>query len=312
MERYYGLDGIPRAEAAVVTVGTFDGVHVGHQAILRYLVGRSSERGAPSVLVTFDPHPREVVHGEEVPLLTTVEERGDAVEALGLDRFVVVPFSRVFAKLPPEVFVREVLVERIGLGEVVVGYDHGFGRGRSGDRELLERLGAELGFAVDVMPPQVVGEDVVSSSEIRCALVEEGDLARAAALLGRRYALEGQVVRGEGRGRTIGFPTANLEGMHPRKVVPREGVYAVLVHRRATGGVYGGMMNIGRRPTFDGTGVRLEVHLFDFEGDLYGERLRVEFVEWVREERRFGGVEALVGQLSADQTRCKGALQGLY
>lgn len=312
MERYFGLDGIRRAEEAVVTVGTFDGVHVGHQAILRYLVRRAAQRRAPSVLVTFDPHPREVVHGEEVPLLTTVEERGDAVEALGVDRFVVVPFTGTFAKLPPEAFVRDVLVGRIGLGEVVVGYDHGFGRGRSGDRTLLETLGAELGFAVDVMPPQSVGEDVVSSSEIRCALVEEGDVTRAAALLGRRYVLEAEVVRGDGRGRTIGFPTANLEGMHPRKVVPRQGVYAVVGRRLSTGRAYGGMMNIGRRPTFEGEDLRLEVHLFDFEETLYGERLRVEFVEWIREERRFGGVEALVEQLSADQMRCKQALNGLY
>ncbi|GIV61304.1 MAG: riboflavin biosynthesis protein [Rhodothermaceae bacterium] len=311
MRREYGLDQIIYDPTSRVTVGTFDGVHLGHQAILRYLRQRVVEQGGHSVVVSFDPHPREVVTGRPVPLLTTIDERADLLEALGIDRFIVIPFTPEFARLSAEAFVESVLVARIGLQEIVIGYDHGFGRGRGGDARLLETLGEKHGFAVDVIPPQVVAEHVVSSTEIRTLLREAGDVRTAARLLGRRYALAGEVVPGARRGRVIGFPTANLAVEHPRKVIPRQGVYAVLARIEEEADPYGGMMNIGIRPTFEGQGLHLEVHLFDFQGDLYGRRLRIEFVERIRDERKFPSVEALVEQLSRDRERCMEALRAV-
>lgn len=311
MKREFGIDQIVHDPSSVVTVGTFDGVHVGHRAILRYLVERARERNGSSVVLSFSPHPREVVHGEEIPLLTTIDERGDAMEVIGIDRFIVIPFTQEFSRLAAEQFVRDILVGRVGLQEVVIGFDHAFGKDRRGDARLLEQLGQELGFSVDVIPAQVVEEHVVSSTEIRRLIAEEGNLELAVQLLGRPYGLRGTVQRGDGRGRELGFPTANLQIDHPRKVIPAVGVYAVRVfisepssNGRGEHG-YPAMMNIGYRPTFGRRELTLEVHLIDFEGDLYGRDLRIEFVSRMRDERKFESVDALVEQLSADRSRCK-------
>lgn len=306
MKRQVGLDQIVNDRTSVVTVGTFDGVHVGHRTILAYLVRRARDRGGSSVVLSFDPHPREVVTGEPMPLLTTIDERADAVESIGIDRFVIVPFTRAFSRLPAEAFVEDILVRRIGLREIVIGYDHAFGHDRRGDAALLKEMGEEHAFTVDVIPPQVVAEHVVSSTEIRKLLESEGDVVSAAGMLGRRYGLRGIVERGEGRGRTIGFPTANLAVEHPRKVIPARGVYAVRVGIESAGDLgLAGMMNIGVRPTF-GAGQRtLEVHLLEFEGSLYGEVLRIEFVARMRDEQHFASKDELVQQLSRDRSRCK-------
>lgn len=311
MTREFGLEHVVRDPSSVVTVGTFDGVHAGHQVILDYLKERASELGGRSTVISFSPHPRTVVHGETVPLLTTVEERAAVFETLGIDRFIVIEFTPAFSQLGAEAFVRQVLVDQVGLREIVVGYDHGFGRGRAGDHDLLERLGDELGFTVDLIPVQVVEKHVVSSSEIRRQLTEHGDVGLAAELLGRFYTLMGTVVEGDRRGRQIGFPTANLQVEQPEKVVPKRGVYAVRVRRPATGEVHGGMMNIGQRPTFDGQELRLEVHLFEVDADLYGESLEVAFVQRVRDEQKFNGVDALREQLSRDRDRCTAALRAV-
>lgn len=304
MKREIGWDDISQDPRSVVTVGTFDGVHRGHQAIIEYLLQRAEEQSGPSTLVSFDPHPRTVVHGEEVPLLTTVAERAEVLESLGLDRFVVVPFSQEFAQLSPTEYVERVLVDRVGVREITVGYDHRFGKDRSGDVELLRKLGGQHDFSVDVIPPQEVGHDVVSSSTIRRKLLEEGDIAGATEFLGRPYRLDGLVARGEGRGRQLGYPTANLALEDARKLVPKRGVYATMVtlpsgHRKP------GMMNIGRRPTFDEMDVTVEVHVLDFEGDLYGERLSIQFLQRLRDEQKFDSAEALAVQLSEDEEHCK-------
>ncbi len=311
MKREFGLDAIAPNDQSVVTVGTFDGVHRGHQAILRYLIERARAREGVSTVVSVYPHPREVVRGEPVPLLTTVAERAELLEAQGLDRFVVIPFTQAFAQLEPEAYVEEVLLGRVGLKEIVIGYDHRFGRDRKGDRALLERLGAAHGFSVDVIPPQAVDSDVVSSSAIRRLLAETGEVERAADLLGRPYALSGTVERGEGRGRQLGYPTANLAVQGARKLVPKIGVYATRVRIEDAGPAYGGMMNIGRRPTFEGMDVTVEVHLLDFEGDLYGRRLRVEFLRRLRDEQRFDGPDTLAAQLSRDEEHCKRVLNAM-
>ena len=305
------LDDVRRDSASVVTVGTFDGVHAGHQALLRYVQGRARERGGRSTAVTFEPHPREVVHGEAVQLLSTIDERASVMSDLGIDLVVVVRFTKEFARLSATDFVQDVLVNRIGLQEIVIGYDFTFGQGRRGDSRLLEDLGSQAGFQVDVVPAHVVDAHVVSSSTIRQQLQEEGDVQAAARMLNRRYALEARVVRGDGRGRTIGYPTANLEPLDARKVVPLRGVYAVRMKSRGEEVWKPGMMNIGTRPTFGGDQRRIEVHLFDFRGDLYEQTVTVEFVERLREERRFTSVEELVEQLSRDEARCREALRTL-
>lgn len=309
MTREHGYDAIRRDDRSVLTTGTFDGVHLGHQAILRYLVARAAATGGTATAVTFSPHPREVVAGDPVPLLTTLDERADLMEALGLGRFVVVPFTRDLSLMEPEAYVEDVLLGAVGMQEIVIGYDHRFGRHRRGDRAVLEALGAARGFTVDVIPEQVVQGHAVSSTEVRKALAA-GEAARASALLGRPYSFAGTVVRGERRGRLIGFPTANVQPEHRRKLIPASGVYAVRAD--AGGAQYDGMMNVGRRPTVTNDGdLRVEVHLFGFEGDLYGRPLRVHVVARLRDERKFDGLAALTAQLHEDRVEAISALTAL-
>lgn len=292
----------------MVTVGTFDGVHLGHQAIIRYLCSRARAVDGVATVVSFDPHPREVVTGERVPLLTTLDERAELLAGLGVERFVVLPFTRDLSMLDAEAYVRQILVETVGLREVVIGYDHRFGRNRSGGRQTLEALSETYGFSVDVIPEQVVADATVSSSKIRRLLLEEGDVRGAAALLGRPYQLSATVIRGAQRGRAIGYPTANLRVHGATKLVPKAGVYAVRASAAELSAA--GMMNIGVRPTFgDSPRVHIEVHLFDVEGDLYGRDVRIAYIERIRDERRFASVESLVEQLAGDEARCREVLR---
>lgn len=298
---------LPRLQhGATVTVGSFDGVHLGHQAVLQEIDRRAREAGLASLLVTFDPHPLEVVNPDAAPpLLTTGPERLEILAQSPLDYVMLLRFDRYLAELTPERFVREVLVERCAVKELVIGHDHGFGRGRSGDVETLRLLGKSYGFEVDVVDPVDFGGQHVSSSRIRRA-VAGGDLSTAAAMLGRPYGVVGRVGQGERRGRLLGVPTINLSELPPRKLLPPDGVYAVRVEWR--GGHAGGMMNQGPRPTFqDGRRV-LEAHIFGFDGDLYGEWVRVEWVERLRDVERFGSPEQLQRQLERDRTRALAAL----
>ncbi len=311
MKREIGWNQISKNDQTLVTVGTFDGVHLGHQSIIKYLVNRARDQQALSAAVSFDPHPRQVVSHEPVPLLSTVAERAQVMEALGLDRFIVIPFTDVFAETSAEEFVTEILVGRIGLREIVIGHDHGFGKGREGDRELLVQLGRDHGFSVDVIPVQLLEQDVISSTRIRHVIREKGDMIQASKLLGRWYSLAGRVVRGDGRGAGLGFPTANIEVDHPGKVTPLCGVYAVQVTTQPDERRFNGMLNIGRRPTFNGADTRIEVHLFDFSGDLYGRSIRVEFIRRIRDEKKFSSVEALRQQLSEDKRRCIAELESV-
>jgi riboflavin kinase/FMN adenylyltransferase len=299
---------LPRLpNGSIVTVGSFDGVHLGHQAVLREIGRRARAAERVSVLVTFDPHPLEVVNPDAAPpLLTTGPERLEILVQSPLDYVVLLRFDRHVAELTPEQFVRQILVERCDVRELVIGHDHGFGRGRSGDVETLRRLGASIGFGVDVVDAVDVGGQLVSSSRIRRA-VAGGDLLTAAAMLGRPYGVVGRVGRGERRGRQLGVPTINLGELSPRKLLPPDGIYAVAVEWRE--GRTGGMMHQGPRPTFqDGRRV-LEAHLFDFDGDLYGEWVRIEWVERLRDVERFDSVEQLQAQMESDRTRALAALR---
>lgn len=314
MKREIGLDQVERTPESVLTVGGFDGVHRGHRAILEAVDRRARRLDGPTTVVTFDPHPREVLSGTPVPLLTTVEERANLLEELGIDRMVVIEFTREFSRLPPDRYVEEILLERIGMQEIVVGYDHRFGREQAGDTESLRALGREHGFDVEVVTAQELGDRAVSSSQIRELLRSDGNVRRAAQLLTRPYELTGIVVEGEGRGQKIGYPTANLRLTSDRKVVPAIGVYAIRARLPEVSGasIHGGMMNIGVRPTFESEKETVvEAHLFDFSVTVYGERMEVELIERIRDEKAFSSVEDLVEQLREDEARCKELLEVL-
>lgn len=300
--------GLPGDRKTVVTVGTFDGVHRGHWEVLREIRDRARLTGRRSVLVTFHPHPLTIVRPEHAPpLLTTPVEKKEILAESGVDWAVFVPFTPTLSRYSPRRFVEEILVGRLGVGELVIGYDHGFGRGRSGDPDTLREIGAELGFDVDVVPPVAAGDEAISSTRIRRAL-EAGDVVSAREGLGRPYSVRGLVVRGEGRGRTLGFPTANLGGIDAQKLIPPPGIYAVkgVVRKRGT---YGGALHVGPRPTFRGSPPTIELHLLDFRGDLYGEEVRVDFVEYLREVRPFDSAQALVEQMRADVQRAREVLE---
>src|SRR5213596_2828421 len=298
----------------VATVGTFDGVHRGHQAVLAEIVRRARARGLASLVVTFDPHPLEVVNPAAAPrLLTLPDEKRELVTALGLDRVELLSFTPALARLAPEQFVRDVLRAQYRMQELVLGYDHGFGRGRTGDVDLVRRLAEDDGFAVDVVEAVRDDGQPISSSLIRTA-VAHGDLAAAERWLGRRYGATGVVERGAGRGRTIGIPTINLAPLDPRKLLPPDGVYAVWVElgERETGDGkrYGGMMNQGPRPTFGVYARGLEIHLFDFTGDLYGATVTVEWVRRLRDTQTFPSRQALTDQIERDAIAARAVLKG--
>lgn len=297
----------PGIDGTVLTVGTFDGVHRGHRLVLARLGARSRASGFASVLVTFAPHPLEVVNPAAAPLLlTTAAEKPEVLVECSIDYALVLPFTPSLAAYNAEQFVDEVLLRRLGMRELLVGYDHGFGRGRAGDVDVLKSLGLARGFAVDVVPP-VQGRDghPVSSTAIRRGIAG-GDLARAADGLGRPYSVSGYVVHGAGRGRALGYRTINIGAPPPRKLLPPEGVYAVRVQTPT--GMFGGMMNLGPRPTFGEVSVALEAHLFDAADDWYGARVRIDFIARLRETRKFANANELVRQLARDEQAARVAI----
>jgi len=307
---------------AVVTVGTFDGVHRGHQAVLAEVTRRAKAGTRKSVLVTFEPHPLAVVNPAAAPkLLSLPEEKREIVRAAGVAEFVLMPFTPAVAQLDAEAFVQR-LCDEYAMRELVMGYDHGFGRGRAGDVELVQRLARDKKFAVAVVDAVRDDGQPISSTLIRTALAH-GDLDAAARWLGRRYGIRGTVVRGAGRGRTIGIPTINLASPDARKLLPPDGVYAVRVRILESGTrilesgtsilapdskILGGMMNQGPRPTFGEQARTLEIHLFDFDGELYGETVNVEWVGRLRDVQAFSSRDALVAQLERDRQAARATL----
>lgn len=301
MAKLIHLKDIERVENSVVTVGTFDGVHEGHRALMETVVRKAKERNARSVVITFDPHPREIISpgSDGIRLLTSLEERCEILKDMGIDVLLVIPFTRDFSLLSSEDFVRNIVFGKVGVSEFVIGYDHHFGRDRSGTIETIEKLGKELGFDAYVVSKKEMGDVTISSTTIRRELQDYGNVEQAARLLGRPYILNGVVIHGDERGRKIGYPTANLKPEHPNKVIPKNGVYAVRV--RVDDEWYRGMMNIGVRPTFDEHTVTLEVHIFDFDREIYGDTLQVRFIKRLRDEQKFDRVEELVAQLNKDK-----------
>lgn len=297
----------PYVRDTVATVGTFDGVHRGHRDVIERLVERSHALKIPSVLVTFDPHPLEIVNPAAAPLLlTTHDEKLEVLAETGIDYMAVVPFTADLARYSAEAFVELVLRRCFRMRELLIGYDHGFGRQRAGNVNVLRTLGERDGFRVDVVDAVSTPEgQSVSSTSIRRAIAG-GDLLRARESLGRAYSVSGRVIPGAQRGRTIGFPTINLGAPPPRKLLPPEGVYAVRVQTPA--GPREGMMNLGPRPTFGDMSTSLEAHLFDTGADLYGAQVRIDFIQRLRETRKFSSAQELTTQLAQDERDAKNAL----
>jgi len=289
----------------VLTIGNFDGVHLGHQAVLRSLAMTGRELGAPAVMMTFEPQPQEFFAPETAPpRLTRLREKLVVLESCGIDAVLCLRFDEALAELEAEEFVTRLLVERCAVRHVLVGDDFRFGRARRGNIDLLRDLGAANGFQVGNMPTFKLDGERVSSTRVRSALTD-GRLEDARDLLGRPYRLCGRVVHGDGRGKTIGFPTANVE-LH-RRALPLSGVYAVRVNGLGER-TYNGAANIGVRPTFGGHRAVLEVHLLDFKGDAYGRNIRVEMVDKLRDEKRFDSVDALCHQIEKDVARARDRL----
>jgi riboflavin kinase / FMN adenylyltransferase len=308
MSKIVYLKDVKRNLNTVLTVGTFDGVHAGHKVLINTVINKAKERNARSVIVTFDPHPREIINpgSAGIKLLSTLQERSELLSDLGVDEMVVIPFDRDFSLLTSGEFVRDIVWEKIGVSEFVIGYDHQFGRNREGTIDTVQKLGAELGFSSYVVSKQEVSDKTVSSTAIRRAIQEEGDMQLAARFLERNYILHGTVVHGDKRGKKIGFPTANIHPEHQNKIIPKRGVYAVWV--RVNGNYYPGMMNIGIRPTFEGSAETLEVHILGFDRDVYGKVVQIQFVERVRDEQPFSGIEELVSQLRRDKEKVESIL----
>ncbi|WP_433532016.1 bifunctional riboflavin kinase/FAD synthetase [Micromonospora sp. CA-263727] len=308
MQRWRGYDAAPGGWGrSVVTIGVFDGVHKGHQATIGHAVARARELGVQSVVVTFDPHPAEVVRpGTHPAVLTEPARKAELIEALGVDVLCVVPFTPEFSRLPAEAFVHDVLVEHLHAALVVVGDNFRFGHRAAGDVALLERLGRTFGFAVEGAPLVAGAGTVFSSTYIR-SCVDAGDVGAAAAALGRPHRLEGVVVRGDQRGRELGFPTANLL-CHRYAAVPADGIYAAWLVRRGQRKPLAAAVSIGTNPTFSGRERRVEAYVLDFDADLYGERLVLDFVAHLRGQIRFDSIEPLVAQITEDVAQTRRAL----
>jgi riboflavin kinase/FMN adenylyltransferase len=309
MQVHRDLSHLPPFRRAVLTIGSFDGVHAGHQHILARLREAADDLGGECVVVTFEPHPRLVLQpdAQDLHLLTDIEEKTDLLARYGVDHLVVAPFTESFSKQPPETYVADFLVRRFQPELLVIGYDHRFGQGRRGDIALLQAMAPQYGYAVEEIPRQTVDDIAVSSTKIRQAL-ETGDLSAANHLLGHPYTLRGTVVKGDQLGRTIGFPTANLRPASVHKLVPVEGIYAV--RARIENEIIGGMLYIGERPTVaDGLQRTIEVNLFDFDRDIYGRTVTLELLRWLRADEKFDGLETLRDQLRRDELAARSVLE---
>ncbi|UZD41755.1 bifunctional riboflavin kinase/FAD synthetase [Capnocytophaga ochracea] len=293
-------------QPTVLTIGTFDGVHLGHQKIIERVVATAHQEGLLATIFTFFPHPRMVVqHDKSLKLIHTLEEKKQLLQQLGVDLLVVQPFNEAFAQLTAEEFVSTILVQHLNVKKVIIGYDHRFGRNRTANINDMRLFGEKYGFAVEEISVQEVDEVSVSSTKIREAL-NKGDVTTAEHYLGTPYSLTGTVVHGLKLGRTLGYPTANIQVTEDYKLIPKDGVYAVYSYIDARK-VYG-MMSIGKNPTIEGKGASIEVYFFDFNGDLYDRELTIYFVKYLREERKFSSVALLKKQLQDDETTARKAI----
>lgn len=308
MKVYKNIHDFKPLQNAVVTSGTFDGVHKGHQKILNRLNEVADSINGESVVITFHPHPRMVIatDSDDLKLLSTIDEKIQLLENQEVKHLIIIPFTREFSELTSDEFINKILVERIGTKKLVIGYDHRFGRNREGGFDYLKKHSHNYGFEIEEIPRQEIDHLTISSTKIRNSLLE-GNVKIANELLGRFYSFTGLIAKGRQLGRTIGFPTANVQVLESYKLIPSDGVYAVKVHIR--GEEKFGMMNIGMRPTVNGIGRTQEVNIFDFEDDIYGEKMTVELIDFIRKEQKFNGLDELKAQINKDKITIKTLLK---
>ncbi len=285
---------------SVLTLGTFDGIHLGHQQIISAVVEKSKQKHLRNFVLTFDPHPRKVLSkNDKVYLLSSIDEKIEIFEKLGVENLFIIEFTKEFSQLSAEDFIKNYLVNGIGLSEIIVGYDHHFGKGRDGNADTLSAIKVENNFNLTVIPPFKLGDSVVSSTKVRNAL-SEGKVALAAQMLGRFYSFSGRVIGGEKRGRQLGYPTANIQLDTEEKLLPLIGIYAVKVHLNNS--KYNGLLSIGKRPTFyDDGNIVSEVYIYDFDNQIYGETIKVEIIERLRGEEKFNSTDELIAQMNKDR-----------
>ncbi len=302
MSQYHRSLEAAHLTATWLTIGVFDGVHVGHQRIIHQLTAGAHASRAPAVVLTFSPHPASILAGREIKLLTTPEERAELLFKHGIDTVIDLPFTHELAEQSAEEFMA-VLCQMLGLKQLIIGYDFALGKGRAGNFERLKRIGMKLGYQVSSIPPQLHAEEIISSTLIRRDIAS-GEVSQAASRLGGHYTLSGAVIPGDGRGRTIGIPTANLD-IAPEKAVPLNGVYAC--QALIDGQKHPAVVNIGLRPTFTSGEVlpRIEAHLLGYSADLYGKNVTLQFIQRLRGEQKFASIEALVTQIQADINRAR-------
>ena len=310
MKVHYDIQHLPLFRNAVITIGTFDGLHNGHRKIIELMQSEATSVDGATVIITFDPHPRQIVAKEKAPLflINTLEEKIGLLEKVSIDHLVVIPFTEAFANQTAEAYISDFLVNTFHPHTIIIGYDHRFGKGRSGDYKLLEEKAAEYHYEVKEIPVYMLQDITISSTTIRAAILE-GDIETATNCLGYDYFFSGKVVEGNKLGRTIGYPTANIQITDENKLVPGNGVYAVLINNEKLKiKNLGGMMNIGVRPTVDGTKRVIEVNIFDFDKDIYGETLTITLKKFLRSEVKFDGLDALKEQLAKDKEAALAAM----
>ena len=302
MNIHYDIDNLPRFKNAVITIGTFDGVHMGHRQLIYKLKEEAEKAGGESVIITFHPHPRKVVSSAilGIRLINTMEEKLELLTELGIDHVVVVPFTEVFANQSAEEYIKNFLIDKFHPHTIIIGYDHRFGRDRTGDYRLLEKHMAEYNYRLKEIPKHILDNISISSTNIREAILH-GDIHTAETLLGYQFFFSGTVVHGDKLGRKLGYPTANLKITNEEKLIPANGIYAVYVQTENTTDRLKGMMSIGFRPTVDGKKRVIEVNLFDFDKEIYDQTLKVFLKKYLREEVKFNNLEELVKQIDQDK-----------
>ena len=308
MKIYHHIDEFVPLNNAVVTIGTFDGVHLGHRKIIAGIKELAETTGGETVLLTFFPHPRMILHPEDesIKLINTMAEKAELLEALGIDHLIITPFSRDFSNQTAEEYIRDVLVNKIGTKKIVIGYDHRFGKDRQGGLAELLQLGPVYGFDVVEIPEQDINEVAVSSTRVREAL-KEGNIDLANTFLGYPFYITGTVVRGDQLGRQIGYPTANIVIAESYKLIPSHGIFAARV--KVDGKVYDGMAYIGSRPTINGLTRNIEVNIFNFDQDIYNRRIQMQFLNFVRDDMKFDSLDALKLQIAKDKVEVEGLLR---
>lgn len=314
MKIHHQLDQLPDFRNAVLTIGSFDGVHKGHQHIIAQLKELAQKVLGETIVLTFEPHPRIVLAKQrsaqvEVQLITTLAEKAFLLEQYGIDHLVVVPFTKAFSDQSPDAYIEKFLVAKFQPKQIVIGYDHRFGKGRSGNIDYLRKFEAKYAFKVAEISKHEVNNIAVSSTKVRAAIAA-GQVARAYKLLGHSFNLTGKVVQGQQIGRELGFPTANLVIQNPHKIIPPNGIYAVLAHYKSQ--IYKGMLYIGNRPTVDkGLARSIEVHIFQFQQSIYDQELRLDFIQYLRGDAKFETMEELKTQLKLDQAAALAALANI-